>query len=676
MHANKIIVTDDDIKFTENILLDKGQKFDESRRKYIRDFDTLDLMAVPGSGKTTLLLAKLLILERNLPFSDNSGILVLSHTNTAVEEIKDKIKLFSHRLFNYPNFVGTIQSFVNKYLALPYYEDIYIKKIQSIDEKKYYEAIEKYYNNIKNYTFKSWLINQYDPIEKLKKIRLNENDSLINYVNGKEEEFQLKDKKSNSYIELQKMKKDLLKLGILHYDDAYYLASRYINKNPLIINIIQNRFRYVFVDEMQDMDIHQNNLLEKIFYNYEKEISSLQRLGDINQAIYSNEIHTDNIWKNKKSMHIINGSNRLTKLNAELASRFSIDNNQINGLNNINKNYKPILLVYDKNKVRCYVIQAFSRYVTELFRKDYTTNSIVYKVVSWRRYHEHEDKITLSSYCPNYSYMDQIDNNHHNSVGIITDFYELTKILTKKIIDKLNEAGIKINNNHITKFELINYLKDIDNGEYDKYKLFLYKSINLLFANNYVEFYKQFNAYLKDLIKLLTNKNYSIESTFIDEEGIKLYIKKDANDRKCRMCDIMGVTPIITTVHSVKGETHDVTLFLESFYNSKYESDILHEVICGKTIGEVLQEDYDKIKQLKQEIEDLKDRGKTRGIKTREDKIKSIELAINYKKQYSKLVYVALTRAKSIIGYGISKDKYNEYLEDNINKGEWEIIFV
>ena len=121
----KISVTKEDIEFAESILLPTGMTFidDEKERiNFISNFDTNDLNAVPGSGKTTALLAKLLILEKNLHFSDGSGVLVLSHTNAAVDEITRKIGPYCPKLFAYPNFVGTIQSFVNCMLAIPLYK--------------------------------------------------------------------------------------------------------------------------------------------------------------------------------------------------------------------------------------------------------------------------------------------------------------------------------------------------------------------------------------------------------------------------------------------------------------------------------------------------------------------------------------------------------------------------
>jgi DNA helicase-2/ATP-dependent DNA helicase PcrA len=94
-----ISITNDDIKYAEKILFGKENIFDDERKVFIKNLETIDLQAVPGSGKTTALLAKLLIFEKYLPFEDGSGILVLSHTNAAVDEIKNRIGKYCPKLF-------------------------------------------------------------------------------------------------------------------------------------------------------------------------------------------------------------------------------------------------------------------------------------------------------------------------------------------------------------------------------------------------------------------------------------------------------------------------------------------------------------------------------------------------------------------------------------------------
>ena len=117
----QITITDNDIGFTEGILLSSEDHFDSERINFIKNLTTIDLQACPGSGKTTCLLAKLLILSKYLPLEQNQGLLVLSHSNAAVDEIKYELINHCPKLFEYPNFVGTIQSFVDQFLAIPYF---------------------------------------------------------------------------------------------------------------------------------------------------------------------------------------------------------------------------------------------------------------------------------------------------------------------------------------------------------------------------------------------------------------------------------------------------------------------------------------------------------------------------------------------------------------------------
>lgn len=68
--------------------------------------------------------------------------------------------------------------------------------------------------------------------------------------------------------------------------------------------------------------------------------------------------------------------------------------------------------------------------------------------------------------------------------------------------------------------------------------------------------------------------------------------------------------------------------------------------------------------------------GKTRGIKTKDDKIKRHHTQIERLQQYSKLVYVAMSRAKGIVGYGISKSQFERYFNNDQLIQEWDIVFT
>ena len=90
----------DDIHIAEaERLLIGNNHFDQERLDFIKSLDSCDLLAVPGSGKTTALQAKLYCLSKLRPFSSMSGILVMSHTNVAVDEIKKKLSQSCPELF-------------------------------------------------------------------------------------------------------------------------------------------------------------------------------------------------------------------------------------------------------------------------------------------------------------------------------------------------------------------------------------------------------------------------------------------------------------------------------------------------------------------------------------------------------------------------------------------------
>ena len=327
----------------------------------------IDLQAVPGSGKTTALLAKLLILERKLPFVDNSGILVLSHTNVAIDEIKHKIELFCPKLFRYPNFIGTIQSFVDEFLAIPYYTTICKKKPVRIDNEIYEERVNHILQN-------RWLPKYNLSLDDLKKIqnikmanqdlfkniRLDTNDVgeiiLIKELNDKEK-LNVKKPKGADYSNEEKeklyewflsFKKNILKQGILHFDDAYFLAKAYLFHFPKIKEIIQKRFSYVFVDEMQDMETHQYDLLEKLFYDDGNSTSIFQRIGDKNQAIFNNIESNEVNWIDRRNNLVLTNSHRLSSKIANVVKSFALNNPNnfdIIGLNGCD--IKPHIILFD-----------------------------------------------------------------------------------------------------------------------------------------------------------------------------------------------------------------------------------------------------------------------------------------------------------------------------------------
>ena len=60
---------------------------------------------------------------------------------------------------------------------------------------------------------------------------------------------------------------------------------------------MKKRFRFVFIDEMQDIEEEKYTLLEKLFYEPNNANLCFQRIGDINQSIYSQGTENNScIW--------------------------------------------------------------------------------------------------------------------------------------------------------------------------------------------------------------------------------------------------------------------------------------------------------------------------------------------------------------------------------------------
>ena len=119
---------------------------------------------------------------------------------------------------------------------------------------------------------------------------------------------------------LFKMKENILGFGVLHYDDCYYLGDTNIREHPDIIDILRNRFAYVFVDEAQDMKGFQLNIIDKCF-NCDSVV--LQRIGDPNQAIFDG-FSMENSWESRNPS-FLNNSLRLTQEVASVVDHLVLD---------------------------------------------------------------------------------------------------------------------------------------------------------------------------------------------------------------------------------------------------------------------------------------------------------------------------------------------------------------
>ncbi|UKE47060.1 UvrD-helicase domain-containing protein [Xanthomonas cerealis] len=245
---------------------------DDSRLRAMLTLDSVDFEACPGSGKTTLLVAKLAILAMRWPHRQQ-GICVLSHTNAARNEIGTRLSSSAAgvALMRYPHFIGTIHSFVNEFLAVPWLRSkgnsvrvidthITLRQRMASLERRWRYAIQQ--RNLKPYC-----------------LIYERPDYTGDNKGGLEPATPM-------YQALVSAARQSTEQGFFCFDEMFVWANELLDTRPDVAQTLRSRFPLVFIDEAQDNSKEQAVLLHRIFTVGDAP-SRRQRFGDSNQAIYN-----------------------------------------------------------------------------------------------------------------------------------------------------------------------------------------------------------------------------------------------------------------------------------------------------------------------------------------------------------------------------------------------------
>ncbi len=547
--------------------------FDDERKEFIKCLESKDIQACPGAGKTTSLVAKLDILSNAMPFTDNCGILVLTHTNVAVDEIKRKLGANAHKVLGYPNHVGTFQSFVNKYLAIPMYIKIFGKKPERIDNDIFYLRFQNRFDKVNEY-HKNWLQQRAD--EKFVNIlRLIEDLTIIEdslQYNGKN----IITNRSPMFSAIKTIARipySLVQDGYLSYEHCYDLAIKYLDEYPQIIEIFQKRFKYIFVDEAQDTDDRQFHIINTLFVD-----SIVQRIGDNNQAIFNFSRQNGDGWQIKGDYIEIKNTKRLSKSISDQVIKVALVPQELNG--NTTVTIQPTIIIFDNAED---VIPKFSELIVE--HGLHTNDNKCFKVVGAVA-KTNDNGHTLINYFPDYSstsYSDLVSNSilekliNLDVVNMQPNEYR--SIILDIVNEYLKSKNIKNDNKNFTKISLYSFLKENNEQNYEVFKLDLFHITQKLASKECVredleillqKFLDLFSETLdKDLLDVIIEK-YKIDVEKKSKQNIYKYEDGDIN-----------LEIEISTIHKVKGETHTATLIVETFKNG-YDLFHLLKLLQGK----------------------------------------------------------------------------------------------
>jgi DNA helicase-2/ATP-dependent DNA helicase PcrA len=492
--------------------------------------------ACPGSGKTYCVSARLarLISEWKKPYQ---GVSAVSFTNVAWQEIEKKhSKEFQGGdKISFPHFLGTIDSFVNKYIFLPYGHLILkcnkrptlVGEPHGIWSGGRYERDPNQYFDICSFDINGELFPTGNPQSFHFSWKNNNNGS----VNG-------------NVLNLLESKKSLLGKGYANQADANYFAMKILETFPCIAKAIAFRFPFLIVDEAQDTSAIQMRIIDLLISNG---LSEIMLVGDPDQAIFEwNDARPDllnqkfNEWKNSI---VLNESRRSSQRICNFTYNISSLDTPSTAVSNDVKDfiYQPKVLVYNDNLPQ--VVEAFIAVCEQNeIQVSKKTAAVIYRSNSVYNEITGQKPIIASPWLRQDNYTkDFAKGKFLYDQG---DFKGGFKAIEKAILKQVGNLSFSSEDT---------VEKMIDKIGFIKFKSQVFKFINSLpkTDTNLGNWIAITNAFLTQNIinfQLRINNegaNYSFSQIFINES-------EAVTERDYRL----------GTVHSVKGETFDAILLI------------------------------------------------------------------------------------------------------------------
>lgn len=550
----------------EKLLLPNGCCFANDARNVINSWNSNDILACPGSGKTTVLIAKLKLIADKSPLKDGRGVCVLSHTNVAVSELKAKLGKSAERLLSYPNFVGTIQTFVDQYITFPFLRQFANTSIQVISDEDYanhlYSLICKTDSKLKwfiDQQYNAFGVKRYDSVVKFMANIYTDDEGGI-HLSGVNRV--LAGKSTNSAISYARAIQRLLsEEGLIRYNDTYRYTLLALKKyGSSLQTLLSRRFQYVFVDEYQDCSILQRNVLDALFSGTE---TIFQKIGDVDQAIYTSTNDNTPVWQVEDSYMSIAHSNRYSQEIADVLSVLRTNQETIISSRGVQR-IKPTLFVYDSSS-RLRVIPTF---IQEIQSNGLAKPEGIYKAVGM---FENVSGLKISDYWPTFqkkvnqqSIVHFPDYISEISSALANGSLSLSERWIRKLLSKvLHYVGIK--DEAEKEYGSISIKRYISNSFPQ-----IYQSSILSLSQIHDFSYSAVEKKVKEIFASLLGDGWLeiIPDSFMQPVREPQVASEDSHI----LYDESSISIVFDTVYGVKGETHDATLYLET--ETKKSSDI------------------------------------------------------------------------------------------------------
>lgn len=274
-----------------NIILDENQ-----RKIILTDERYTMVIAGAGAGKTTTISAKVNYLIEKQNIKDNE-ILIISFTNKAVEELKNRInndfkhnvKVTTFHKFGYQ----IIKDNTDNYPKINSNDNLLkncILKTSKIQEEKSNKIIKYIKKIIK--IIKSKILGNFETKMDIKELNIcKQYISLYKSKNHHQEKYTHQNHMKDIYNEYEYQ---LEKNNMMDFDDIINKANNIIETTK----DLRYKYKYIIIDEYQDISENRYNLIQNIS---KKTNAKIMVVGDDWQCIYSFASSNINLFTNFKN---------------------------------------------------------------------------------------------------------------------------------------------------------------------------------------------------------------------------------------------------------------------------------------------------------------------------------------------------------------------------------------
>lgn len=235
--------------------------------------------ARPGTGKTRTLTEYCLELARTwngrTPWE---GLASISFTNVAKDELEHSYGRTESgvRLLRYPHFTGTIDAFLNQYVALPHGGEYmgFLGRPKLVGEPHAGWRTDggKQPNEVSTALFASYSFGLDGPFRSNgRPVWLDSGQLIVPEVDDE------------NRADIERMKRRLWSTGVLTQTDANFIAYETLRRSPALTRALIERFPVMVVDEAQDMTAVQHGIIDLLV---NRGHGHVVLVGDQLQSIY------------------------------------------------------------------------------------------------------------------------------------------------------------------------------------------------------------------------------------------------------------------------------------------------------------------------------------------------------------------------------------------------------